>query len=86
MGKILQITNGDHAIQAFPLIKGGINLTSTDGEQKGVNLIHCVSAGSLTITWHDGTTTGSPVDMSSGDDYAVDAYSVTIVSGTFHMA
>ncbi len=69
---------------AFPHGKGKLNLisgTRTD------NLVYlCVIAGTLTITWSDDTTTA--IDLISGD--AVDPEStiksVTITSGTFHVA
>jgi hypothetical protein len=52
--KVLELSNGDHAIQAFPLVKGQISLTN--GTYTNVNMIHCTQDGSFTITWDDNTT------------------------------
>lgn len=84
-GKTLKLSSGDHAIQAFPLTKGKAKLTSTDGAQTGVDLIHCYADGNFTITWDDATTTN--IVCIAGDDYAIGKNkSLIIISGTFHIA
>lgn len=79
---ILNMSDGDHAIQAFPLQKGLVNLTT--GVKTDIRLIRCAADGTITITWHDGTT--SDIACYEGNDFSVDAKSITVVSGTFHLA
>jgi len=71
-------------IQAFPLVKSLINITS--GSTDGVYLFHCIADGSITITWADASTV--TVACLAGDDYTVvngEDGSVEVDSGTFHL-
>ncbi len=69
-------------IQAFPLTYGKVGITT--GTITGIGLFHCVVDGDITITFPSGDVTVSCV---AGDDYACGpANSVTVVSGTFHLA
>ena len=85
MSTVLKRSSGDEVIQAFPLAEGKVGLTSADGEQTGVSLIHCVDDGSFTIEWTNGGNTDT-VNAITGDDFAVKGHSILIVSGTFHIA
>ncbi len=73
-------------IQAFPLIQGGLNITSADGAQSNVILIHCVVAGTITILWDDGAS--DLITVEDNQDFTVtpNVASITVTSGTFHLA
>lgn len=80
---ILPLSNGDHAVQAMPLIKGKINITSGTFEE--ISLIHCVADGTITINWKDLTTTD--LFCVEGNNFSfIDPTSITISTGTFHLA
>jgi len=82
MPQVLLRSDGDNQVQAMPLRKGKVNITS------GVhtpNLIYCVVDGTFTITWENGGT--SPISMIEGATFALmDVESITITGGTFHLA
>ena len=81
-GNVLQMSMGN-AIQAFPLYKDKVNLTS--GDHTGAVMIHCAAAGDFTITWPDNTT--STITAAVGDDYTLSVHTkIVIDSGTFHIA
>jgi hypothetical protein len=74
---------GGGMVQVFPLKVGLVNLTT--GTKTGIHAFHCVVDGSVTITWKDSTT--SVINCVEGEDYGViDATSVAITAGTFHLA
>ncbi len=84
MSDVLVRSSGDEVIQSFPLSKGNVNKES--GTYQGVSIAHCVADGNFTITWNDGSDSTAIV-CSEGDDYTImDAKSITIVAGTFHIA
>lgn len=79
--------NTGYKANAFPLVKGNLNLTSGTYTSGGTFL--CVDDGQLTITWEDGTST--ELLTTSGSAYAYvkgksEIQSITINSGTFHRA
>ena len=72
-------------IQAFPLTKGKVNITSSDGTILNVDLFHCVEDGTVTITWIEGGTTD--ISCIANDDFTCKtAYSIAVQSGIFHIA
>jgi len=73
-------------LQLFPLIFGKVSLTS--GIHAGVNMIHCVADGEITITFPDspGTTI---INLVEGDEFGFPdtaTIAITADSGTFHIA
>jgi len=80
---VLAKSDGNGLIQAMPLVKGKVNLTSTAGAQV-TNLVYCVVDGGFTITWDDDTT--SDIAAIEGNTFSIiGAKSVAITSGTFHL-
>lgn len=71
---------------AFPVGKGKLNLTTGTRLMTGNQVYWCRADGSLTITWADATTT--VISMLVGEAVQVEgtATSVTITTGTFHVA
>lgn len=82
--KFLQ-SNYGQTVQAFPLTTlDKCNVTT--GTLSEVNIIHCVAAGTLTVTFPDGTGPAS-ILMDDGQDFAFPGgATVTVSSGTFHWA
>ena len=86
--RLASSASGD-SVQAFPLRKGLINITTgtvTDPDT-GLRprLVHCVIAGIIVITWPDDST--NMLTLASGDDFSiVDAKSVSVSTGEFHFA
>ena len=83
--------SGD-SVQAFPLRKGLVNISSgvvTDPDT-GLRpqLAHCVEDGSLTLTWSDASTSVvAVVAFVAGDDFSTtEAVTVEVTSGVFHFA
>ena len=71
------------AIQAFAPVKGLCNLTT--GTHSGMGLAHCADDGDIEFSWPDGGSDVIP--CAAGDDLAItDDVTVTIQSGTFHLA
>lgn len=66
-------------IQAFPLMAGKMNKTA--GTIKDCVLANCVIDGSITLVGY-----GETAACVAGDVYAFSNQSVTVVSGTFHLA
>ncbi len=82
----LSYTGKNNVVQAMPLRKGFINLTSGSFE---ANLIYCAIDGNITLNWEDGTET--VVALVEGDSFTVDgADTITLnepaSSGKFHLA
>ena len=75
---LVRDNNGFH-IQAFPLTAGKINITT--GTITSVSAICCVSDGSIVLN-----TYGVTVPMIAGDVFSCADQSVTVSSGTFHLA
>ena len=80
--------SGD-SVQAFPLRKGLVNISSgvvTDpATSLRPQLAHCVDDGSLTLTWGDAST--AVVAFVAGDDFSIaEAVTVEVTSGAFHFA
>lgn len=85
MAGVLKYSDGINPIQAMVLSKSGVNKTSASGALTTVRLIYCVVTGGFTITWNDNTT--SNIATVEGESFVLDsAKSVTITSGTFHIA
>ena len=86
--KLAPSTSGD-SVQAFPLRKGLLNITTgivTD-PITGLppQLVHCVILGNITITWPDDTT--NVIALDTGEDFGiVAAKSVSVSTGKFHFA
>lgn len=69
-------------VQAFAAIQGQLN-KGVGTVIEDAQLVRCVEAGSITLTWPDDTT--DDVAMDVGDDLGVgSAVSVTVVAGVFH--
>jgi hypothetical protein len=81
MSKFLKGGNGD--LSVFPLKKDGVSLTS--GTVIGAQMVYCVSAGNIIITWIDSTTTtlGLTAGMFFG---VVDSASIQVSTGTHHIS
>jgi hypothetical protein len=81
MSKFLK--GGKDDLGIFPLKKGGVSLTS--GTIIGAQMVYCVSAGNIIITWNDTTTTtlGLTAGMFFG---VVDANSIQVSTGTHHVS
>ena len=71
-----------NTIQAMPLQKGLVNLTS--GQYTDIRLVHCAIAGQIKLIWEDGTE--DIIDCVAGDDFGIEGATVEIVAGTFHLA
>lgn len=69
---------------AFPIGKGKLNLTS--GTRTDKLVYWCRVAGNLTITWSDDTTTVIALTAGEAVDIEDTAKSVTVTTGTFHVA
>ena len=86
--KLAPSASGD-SVQAFPFRKGLLNISTgvvvdprTDLRPQ---LVHCVIAGSIILTWPDASTNTIALDI--GDDFSiVEAESVEVSTGTFHFA
>jgi hypothetical protein len=77
------------SVQAFPLRKGLINISTgivTDPfTSLRPQLVHCVIAGSIILTFADDTTI--TVALALGDDFTIsEASTVEVSTGTFHFA
>ena len=78
--------NGKYgSIQAMPLRKGKVNLTS--GSYK-IKIIYCASDGNITITWDDNTT--DEIVLTEGNSFAIDGaksieLNTSATSGIFHI-
>ena len=72
---------------AFPIMKGNINLTSGTKTGGDLGVFWCSVAGSLTITWEDATTTVLALAVGDAVDFRQDPgiTSVAITTGTFHI-
>lgn len=75
-------------IQAMEIQKGLNAVTSTDGAAsdgvfKKVMVVHCRVAGSITVTYDDGTT--EAVAMIAGEDRTLSGLDIDITSGTFDL-
>ncbi len=84
--KILETNTNDSQsapVQAMPLVQGGVNLTS--GVLSNVALIECVADGSIDITWEDDATDTITCEAGAHYQFGVNAKTVEIVSGTFHV-
>lgn len=70
--------------QVFPLLTASkCNLTTGTVE---CSLIHCVVSGSIDVTFSDGTGP-TTIAMSAGQDYGFSKKaSISITSGTYHVA
>ena len=66
-------------IQAFPLVKDKINITS--GTITDCSGVCCSLDGSILLVTYNIT-----LDMVKGDVFVFDTQNVTIVSGLFHLA
>lgn len=72
------------SVNVFPLEEDKINLTSTD-TIPSCDIVKCVVAGVIQLTYPSSAT--AAVSMAVGDVYGVtQAKSISIVSGTFHVA
>jgi hypothetical protein len=70
-------------MQIFPLIEGQTSKTS--GTFTGISAIHCVSAGNIVIIYN--TLTTETIPCVAGNDYGIiNAKSVQVSTGTFHLA
>jgi hypothetical protein len=70
-------------MQIFPLIEGKTSLTS--GTYTGVSALHCAASGSIIITYN--TLTTETIACVAGNDFGIiNAKSVEISTGTFHLA
>ncbi len=69
--------SGNNLIQTVEWKQG---MPVSSGTFKGVNLIHCVTDGSVTALFPGGDETRAFV---AGDDFSLDYVDVTVVSGTF---
>ena len=86
--KLAPSASGD-SVQAFPLRKGLVNITTgtiTDpSTELRPQLVHCVIEGNIVITWPDDST--SAITMVIGDDFSiVAAKAVSVSTGAFHFA
>ena len=75
----LQEDKDGNRIQVFPLTPGKINITT--GTIEDCVLLCCVVDGSITLV-----TTAQTIACVSGDVFACPRQSLTVVSGTFHLA
>ena len=70
-------------IQAMPLRRGLVNLTSSDGAKSNINIIDCLEEGEVTIVWDEGSI--DDVLFLIGMQKAVqDVKTVAVKSGKFH--
>ena len=77
----------DYKTNAFPIVKGQINLTSGTHQATGALnelVMYCVADGDLTVAWQDNTT--DTLSCVVGNAFKLYCKSVTIASGTFHKA
>jgi len=72
-----------NVVQALELQKGHINLTNGSSVEFRTAVVHCVTDGSITITWSDGTE--DTVGLVATDDVAISNATVMVESGTFHI-
>ena len=70
--------------QVFPLLTASkCNFTTGTVE---CSLVHCVSDGTIAVTFSDGSGP-IDIDMAVGDDYSFPKKaSISITSGTYHVA
>ena len=70
--------------QVFPLVTASkCNLTTGIVE---CSLVHCVADGTIAVTFSDGSGPTN-IDMVAGDDYSFPKKaSISITSGTYHVA
>lgn len=79
------LNSGKSLIQAMEWKKGCLALDSTagpasDGKLYKVEVLHCVTDGTVTAHFGEGDETGS---FTAGDDVVLDQVDITILTGTF---
>lgn len=75
---------GGYVLQVFPLLYGKVNVES--GAHLGISMVYCAADGNLSVLWPDNETPAT-VACVAGEVFSVQtATSVTVSTGTFHLA
>ena len=84
MSRVNMVDAGNgQKVQAFPLQSGRVNLTT--GLVAGIARAFCVANGTIDVIWQGASAV--TITMTAGMEFSIlNADSVEVASGTFHLA